>query len=209
MSLRGTLPSSSMISAIWSTDGRRLQEERGRHRQHKQQIHQTVSQSPAHSGCVGGGRTKRLKAHTLLSDCCRGWGVQTYIYKSGYQTWPPDIIKAERFLNSRIDSFSFAIAVNQTFYWILSKFNGKFIPQLRWNMKRICKYSVISLFLTGLFLYFSVVKFTHLRHINIFKSEVFVNFHRNILGCRETEVLLFSSQFKHFNISTNQNKSVH
>lgn len=32
--------------------GRRLQEERGRQRQDKQQICQTVSQSQAHSGCV-------------------------------------------------------------------------------------------------------------------------------------------------------------
>lgn len=49
MSLRGTLPSSSMINAIWSIW---LQEEGG-NKQDRQQICQTKSQSGTRSGSVG------------------------------------------------------------------------------------------------------------------------------------------------------------
>lgn len=74
MSLRGTLPSSSMISAIWST---RQTVPRGENRQDTHQIHQTVSQSQAHSGCVGGGQRERevgLRSHTHKPHCWQRTG---------------------------------------------------------------------------------------------------------------------------------------
>lgn len=55
MSLRGTLPSSSMINAIWSI-WLQEEEEGGGHKQDRQQICQTKSQSGTRSGSVGVGQ---------------------------------------------------------------------------------------------------------------------------------------------------------
>lgn len=77
MSLRGTVPSSSMISAIWSTWQTGLQEERGR--QTRQTTDSSDSVPVTGPLWVCGWRAERregvrLTAHILGPDCCRGLG---------------------------------------------------------------------------------------------------------------------------------------
>lgn len=67
-------------------------------RQDKQQIHQTVSQSQAHSGCVGGGLRNRgvgLTAHNNWVGLLRLASTDLPLD----QTRPSDMMRAVRFLN--------------------------------------------------------------------------------------------------------------
>lgn len=113
MSLRGTLPSSSMISAMWSTWSRGAWGEGRTNETNNRFVRQSPSRWPTLGVCGwrvegSGWQHTHTNTHVFRPYCCRGCREQAYMSKSVHQTWPPDIYET----SSISRQFEFYVVVN-------------------------------------------------------------------------------------------------